>query len=264
MQNITQPKTEAQIKAKLRQTLFPRGIRCPKCQRRYSSKVGERFFCKICRLKFSLKRCTPFAHSKLSYEQLWELLRCWLNELSFEDTEATMELSHVTVRRWYRRFNALIPAERVRLGGTVEVDEAFIGRQRHRNQQIVVGAIERYARQVVFRTIPDREQETLDRFLLWHVDRKSLVCTDAHPSYTNITEFFGYGHSVVNHSLGHFGITNQIENTWMRLRRFIRKVYHNVWKEHLPRVLKEFQARNNHQEVFTSQTSFLTYVFQVS
>ena len=264
MKTIAQPKTEAQIKAKIRQTLFPKGISCPKCHRRYSSKVNDRFFCKNCRLKFSLKRCTPFAHSKLSYEQLWQLLRCWLNELSFEDTEAMMELSHVTVRRWYRRFGALIPQERVRLKDIVETDEAFIGRQRHHNQQIVVGGIERHSGQAALRPIPDREQNTLDRFLLWHVKRGSLVCTDAWSGYENIAEFFGYEHEVVNHSMGHFGSTNLIENLWMRLRRFIRKVYHHVWKEHLPRLLKEFQARNNHREAFVSPTSFLSYVFQLS
>lgn len=84
------------------------------------------------------------------------------------------------------------------------------------------------------------------------------------PAYENLTEFFGYGHSVVNHSLGHFGITNQVENLWMRLRRFIRKVYHHVWKEHLPRLLTEFQARVNHAEAFTAPSSFLTFVFRVS
>ena len=175
-----------------------------------------------------------------------------------------MELSHVTVRRWYRRFGALIPQERVRLKDIVETDEAFIGRQRHHNQQIVVGGIERHSGQAALRPIPDREQNTLDRFLLWHVKRGSLVCTDAWSGYENIAEFFGYEHEVVNHSMGHFGSTNLIENLWMRLRRFIRKVYHHVWKEHLPRLLKEFQARNNHREAFVSPTSFLSYVFQLS
>lgn len=187
------------------------------------------------------------------------MLHCWLSELSFEDAQAMLGLSHVTVRRWYRRFNGLIPAERVWLGGTVEVDEAFIGRQRHHNQQIVVGAIERHTGQVAFRAIPDRESGTLDRFLLRHVHRASLVCTDAYAGYENITEFFGYGHSVVNHSMGHYGITNHIENTWMRLRRFIRKVYHHVWREHLPRLLREFQTRMNHASAFTSPTTFLSF-----
>ena len=264
MQNIAQPVSEAQITAKIRKMLFPKGIHCPRCQRRYSSKVAGRYFCKICRLKFSLKRCTPFARSKLSYEQLWRLLHCWLKRFSLQDAEHTTGLSHTTIRRWYRRFGALIPKERAHLAGTVEVDEAFIGKQRHRNQQIVVGGIERGSGQVALKAIPDREQGTLDQFLLRHVHRPSLICTDAWAGYENITEFFGYGHQVVNHSMGHFGPTNLIENLWMRLRRFIRKVYHHIWKEHLPRLLKEFQARTNHPTAFTSPTHFLSFVFQVS
>ena len=170
-----------------------------------------------------------------------------------------MDLSDVTVRRWYRRFAALVPTERIRLGGTVEVDEAFIGKQRHYNQQIVVGAVERHTGRIALKAIPDREQGTLDRFLLRHVNRTSLVCTDAWIGYENITEFFGYGHSVVNHSMGHFGLTNLIENTWMRLRRFIRKVYHHIWREHLPRLLREFQARINHADAFFSPSTFLSF-----
>lgn len=264
MPNVPQVFTEAQIQAQIRRILFPNGIRCPRCQKRYSRKVAGRYFCNSCRLKFSLKRATPFARSKLSYHQLWLLLQCWLKELSPQDAHAMTELSHTTIRRWYRRFNGLVPQERILLGGTVEVDEAFIGKQRHANQQIVVGAVERCTDRVVFQPIPNRESESLDPFLLDHVDRASMVCTDAHAGYESITEFFGYGHTVVNHSMGHFGPTNHIENVWMRLRRFIRKVYHHVWKEHLPRLLHEFQARINHPEAFLSPRSFLSHVFHVS
>lgn len=264
MPNVPHVLSEAQIQAILRSTLFPKGIRCPRCQRRYSKKVAGRYFCNSCRLKFSLKRATPFARSKLSYHQLWLLLRCWLTELSPQDAHAMTELSHTTIRRWYRRFQGLVPRERVVLGGMVEVDEAFIGKQRFANQQIVVGGIERITKRAVVKPIPDREQATLDAFLLQHVDPASLVCTDAYSGYENITEFFGYGHTVVNHSMGHFGATNRIENLWMRLRRFIRKVYHHIWKERLPRLLHEFQARINHPEAFVSPSSFLSHVFHVS
>jgi hypothetical protein len=64
--------------------------------------------------------------------------------------------------------------------------------------------------------------------------------------------------------MGHFGITNRIENLWSRLRQFIRKVYHHVWKEHLPRVLREFQARISRPGAFHSPLNFLAYVFQLS
>jgi len=259
MQSIAYVPSHAVIQAELRKIFCPKGICCPRCQRRYTRKIQDRFWCKTCRFKFSFKRCLPFAHSKLSSQALWLLLACWIKRVSLQDTEAITGLSHTTIRRWYRRFAALLPREHITLGGTVEVDEAFIGKQRHRNQRIVVGAVERSSGKVVLRPIPNREQESLDPFLLAHVARGSLVCTDAYSAYEHLTEFFGYGHQVVNHSLGHYGITNRVENLWMRLRRFIRKVYHHVWKEHLPRILKEFQARQNHPEAFTSPLAFLRF-----
>ena len=174
------------------------------------------------------------------------------------------ELSHVTVRRWYRKFNALIPKEIKKLRGTVEIDEAFIGRQKFKNQTIVIGALERDRNKIVLQCIPDREQGTTDTFILETVKPNSMVYTDAAGQYQHLTEFFGYGHEWVNHSLGSFGLTNRIENVWMCLRRFIKKVYHHIWAVHLPNVLREFQARRSHPNVFTNQLSFLSYVFQFS
>lgn len=264
MYTLPRQPTEAQIQAHIRQILFPRGIRCPRCQKRYSFKLNEQYYCKPCRFKFSLKAISIFKGSKLSFTQLWQLLDCWLGELSLEDTEHVTKLSHMTVRRWYRKFNALIPEQLLKLSGTVEIDEAFIGKQRFKNQTIVIGALERDRNTIVLKCIPDREQGTTDTFILETVAPHSMIYTDAWGGYQHITEFFGYGHEWVNHSLGSFGLTNRIENVWMCLRRFIRKVYHHVWATHLPNVLREFQARRSNPAAFTSQLSFLSYVFQVS
>lgn len=223
MSNIPRPLTEAQIKAQIRKILFPRGIRCPRCQQRYSFKIEDQYYCKKCRYKFSFKQCCLFAGSKLSFSQLWQLLDCFLGELSFEDAEHVTKLSHMTVRRWYRRFNAIIPLQLQKLSGIVEIDEAFVGRQKFKNQTIVIGALERDNNQIVLKCIPDREQGTTDTFILETVDKASLVCTDAWPGYEHLPGFFGYGHEVVNHSAGSFGLTNRIENVWMCLRRFIKK-----------------------------------------
>lgn len=264
MTNITNLASEAKIMASLRQKVFPRGIRCPKCQRRYDYKVDERYMCKKCRYKFSFKTALGFKGTRLSWQQLWILLCCWLRELSPQDTEAVSGLSHQTIRRWYRRFANLIPNQKIQLKGIIEIDEAYIGKQRYDNQQIVLGALERATGQAVLEIAKDREQGTFDRFILEYIEEATLICTDGNPNYEGITEFFGYGHDVVNHSMGHFGITNRIENVWMRFRRFIKKVYHHVWKEHLPRILREFQARISNPNAFTSPINFLTYVFQVS
>lgn len=256
--------SEGQIAKQLRQIFFPLGIRCPQCRRRYDYKIQGRYFCKKCRLKFSRKRCTPFAHSKLSEKQLYFLLSSWLAQLSPQDTQAVTGLSYPTIHRWYVRFSRLLPELQPVLGGTVEVDEAFIGRRRFNNQTVVLGGIERGNGTVALRAVSSRQQGDSDRFILDHIKPASLICTDANPNYDHLPEFFGYGHEVCNHSLYHFGPTNRIENVWSRLRQFIRKVYHHVWKEHLPRLLKEFQTRINQPEVFASPISFLSYVFQVS
>jgi transposase len=255
---------EHKIRAQIRQGLFVKGIKCLKCGKRYSYKINNRYYCKKCRYKFSLKTLLPFKASKLSFNQLWLLLYCFLKQLSFQDTEAITELSHVTIRRWFRRFSNLIPEQKLQLMGMVEMDEAFIGRQRFNNQTIVLGAVEKKTGRTVFKPVKDRESGSLDRFILKHVAQGSMLQTDAYVGYEHITEFFGYGHEVVNHSMGHFGITNHVENRWMRLRRFIRKVYHHIWKEHLKRILKEFAARISHPVAFDNQLSFLSFVFQVS
>lgn len=264
MINIAKVPSESQIMAKFRAVAFPRGIKCPKCRRRYDYKVEGRYFCKRCRYKFSLKTILGFKGSKLSWQTLWVLLECWLSELSPQDTEAITGLPHTTVRRWFRRLAQRLPPVSHQLKGTVEMDEAFIGKRKYGNQVIILGALERTTGKVMLQLETDREQGTLDRFILKNIKPGALVWTDAWSGYDHLTEFFGYGHEVVNHSLGSFGPTNRIENVWMRLRRFIRKVYHHVWREHFPRVLKEFQARISHPEAFQSPLAFLTYVFQQS
>lgn len=260
MSKVSHGLSEAKIKALVRQKLFNNKVRCPKCKMRYQRIVSDRYFCGKCRLKFSLKATLVFKGSKLSFTELWQILQCFLSKLSISQAAGVCSLSEVTVRRWYRKLSGLIPEERFKLKGAVEVDEAFIGRKKYLNQQIVIGGIERSSGHIALACIPDRESGSTDTFLLKHVRQNSLVYTDSHGSYEHITEFFGYGHEVVNHSIGQFGLTNRIENVWMRLRKFIRKTIARAWKEHLPRIIKEFQARVNHPESFSSPISFLTFV----
>lgn len=248
-----------QIARDLKRILLPRGIRCPRCSRRYTKKINGRYWCKKCRYKFSWESLTFLKGTKLPLNVIWPLLYCWLNELSLQDTEAMTRLSHVTIRRWYRRFQDIIPATVTqKLSGRVEADEAFLGKERYGNQQIVAGARARGGA-IVLRPIPSREYEALDPFLLDNVATTSQLFTDAWTGYEHVGNFFGYAHEICNHSRGHFGPTNSIENVWMCLRRFIRKVYHHIWKEHLPRILKEFQARWNYPEAFTNVLSFLQF-----
>jgi hypothetical protein len=103
---------------------------------------------------------------KLGYGQLWLLVDCWQRRIAFNATAQISGASTVTVRRWFRRFQENLVYESPSLAGTVEMDEAFLGRKRHGNQRIVLGAYERGSKKIVLRMTKDRSQETTDRFLL--------------------------------------------------------------------------------------------------
>ncbi|MBU1348680.1 IS1595 family transposase [Patescibacteria group bacterium] len=168
-----------------------------------------------------------------------------------------MGVSTVTVRRWFRRFQEHLVYESPELQGTVEMDEAFLGRRRHGNQRIVLGAYERTSKKVVVRMTRNRNQGTTDRFLLDHVDTSSMVWTDGAMCYEGINEFFGYIHGSCNHSAWEFGPTNHIENVWSVLKGFIRRTYHHFHKEWLPMLLREFEARWNTPNLFISPLFYL-------
>jgi len=195
---------------------------------------------------------------KVTYRQLWTLLLCWQRRYPFGVAVEVSGLSHVTVRRWYRRFRYNLVYESPQLSGTVEVDESFLGRRKTGNQRIAIGAWCRDTRKIVVRRIPNRMQETTDRFLLEHVVRGSIVCTDGAQFYEGIDSFFGYQHVTCNHSEFHFGPTNLAECIWSMLKRFIRRTWHHFRNRHwLPTFLREFEARFNAPELFDSPLTYL-------
>jgi transposase-like protein len=169
-------------------------------------------------------------------------------------------VSYTTVGRWYKRFRTLLPAALPieLLSGIVEVDESFFGRQKYGHQTMVVGAIERDTRRLRLQVIPDRAQDTLELFLTKHVARNSLILTDAHAGYSDL-EFYGYSHERCNHSNGHFGPTNNIENMWGVMKRHLKKLYGCIPTKNLELTLREWMARQNSKELFASPQAYLTF-----
>jgi transposase-like protein len=194
---------------------------------------------------------------KITRQQLWLLLECWQGKVAFNATQKITGLSHVTVRRWFRRFRWNFSYESPVLVDFVEADESFLGRRRHGNQQIVLGAVERHAWRPVMRVSPKRDQEATDRFLLAHVEPGATVATDEAKCYRGIDAFFGYRHVTCNHSKFVFGETNRIEAVWSAFKRFIRRTHDHLHAEWLPDILREFEARSNAPELFVSPQIFL-------
>jgi transposase-like protein len=70
-------------------------------------------------------------------------------------------------------------------------------------------------------------------------------------------EWLGYGHELWNHSKGYFAGTNHIEQNWSAMKRHMRNLYGNISTKDLPLILKEWEARHNDPELFSSPESFL-------
>lgn len=229
--------------------------RCPDCA---GSLLFRRSYawCRACRAKHNVRASTWFRNSNLPLQTLWALIWCWQRQKGVGNTVDIAGVSYPTVRRWFRRFRALVPQSRLQLSGIVEVDESFFGRQKFGHQAIVVGAIERDTRRIRLQIIPDRAQDTLELFLTSTVARSAHLTTDAHSGYHDL-EFYGYSHERCNHSNGHFGPTNMIENFWGVLKRSLRRLYGKLTLADLRDILREWEQRQNQPELFYNVTNYL-------
>jgi len=230
-------------------------IGCPKCSGKLLFRRSYAW-CRTCRLKHSLKAATWFKQSNLSFQKIWLLLWCWQYQKGVGATSDIAGVSYPTIRRWFRRFREHLPASDLQLSGIVEVDESFFGKQRFGTQTIVVGAIERDTRRVRLQIIPDRAQDSLELFLTACVARSSHITTDAFSSYHDL-EFYGYSHERCNHSNGHFGPTNMIENFWGVIKRSLRRLYGKLTLPDLDNILKEWEQRQNQPEMFYNPSNYL-------
>lgn len=130
---------------------------------------------------------------------------------------------------------------------------------RHGSQKIVLGAVERRTGRVALKMVPRRNEEGTDIFILDHAVGGSTVYTDGALCYRGIDSFFGYVHETCNHSAFHFGPTNRIEAVWSALKRFLRRTLGKPTAKNLGEILREFEARTNHPELFDSPLRFLHF-----
>ena len=259
MHILDQVPSEAKIRRFVRKLLFGQRMRCPNCASADVRRIECRFYCRKCRKKFSLISHSWLSGMKLSWSQFWVLLVCWQSQHTLTSACELAGVSIPTARRWYRRFQYHLPyKQNQRFSKAVEVDEAFVGRRRHGNQRIILGALERHTGRIALKVTNNRTQETTDTFLLDHIETTTTVFTDGWNGYNGIDHFFGYTHKTCNHSKYIFGPTNRIEATWSAFKRWIRRCWQQVRAHYLADFVREFEARVNEPNLFKSPENFLT------
>jgi transposase-like protein len=247
-------------------------VRCPTCDRddpRFLANE-QRWECRARhpRKKFSLKTNTIFEDSPIKLDK-W-LTAMWLlvnakNGISSMEIHRSIGVTQKTAWFMLQRLRlAMQTGTFMKLGGTVEVDETFIGgkaRNMHKEQRqakihgrggvgkaIVMGLLERHGK-VSVAVVPDRSSASLQPRVRAIVKGGAELMTDALPSYKGLDA--EYVHGVIDHAEAYVDgkvHTNGIENFWALLKRMIGGTYVSVEPYHLFRYLDEESFRFNERE----------------
>lgn len=213
---------------------WPNGkVSCPTCGRTDVSFVPSRrlWQCKTRHPKaqFSIKTGTILEESPLGLDKwlpvMWMVANC-KNGVSSWEIHRSLGVTQKTA--WFMLHRIRLgmqdaPASSSRIGGEgseVEVDETFVGgklKNMHKEKQariralnvygtaagtigktVVVGLLDRNARQIRAKVVPDVSRLTLQNAVLKHVAHGTNVYTDTAPAYQRLNQT--YVHEVVNHA----------------------------------------------------------------
>ena len=261
---IEQFRSEDECRAFLEEIRWPNGPECPRCQSKSISKIKTRnqLDCNTCRFRFSVKSGTIFHDSHLA---LWKwMLATYLmveskKGVSANQIKRTLGVSYKTA--WYlchRIRAAMTEMNAEKLGGTVEVDETYVGgkvkgkgRRYTGNKAIVVGIVQRGGK-VRLKVIEHANRKTLHKFIMDHSDDETeAIYTDEWPAYRGIADS-NTRHETVNHNQEEWVRgdvhTNTIENVWTLLKRSVTGTFHKISVKHLDAYLDELEWRFNNRQ----------------
>jgi transposase-like protein len=206
--------TEEQCREYLYRLRWLEGFICPKCEHNRAWKIGVMLYeCAKCGRQTSVIAGTVFQDTR-------KPLRSWFTAIWWVTTQKTgasaMGLQQVlglrsykTAWAWLHKIRtAMVNPNRTKLSGTVEVDECYIGGEKHEgkrgrgteNKSLVVLAVEllegkNQLGRVRMKMIPDASGNSLGGFIKENVELGSTVITDGWSGYASIGES-GYMHIV--------------------------------------------------------------------
>ncbi len=246
------------------------------------------------RKKFSLKVGTIFEDSPIGLDK-W-LPAMWLltnakNGISSYELHRALGVTQKTAWFMLHRIRRAMESQSFmkiggKMGGPVEIDEAFVGgkpKNMHANRRralksfgtgdhktAVMGMLERNTRQVRAKVIPNVKRETLQKEILSNIERKSKVYTDGFSSYEGL-KVRDFVHETVNHVEEYVRgevHTQGIENFWSLLKRSLNGTYVAVEPYHLDRYVTEQVFRYNNRATkdnpLTDADRFTLAVSQIS
>jgi transposase-like protein len=252
---------------------WPAGVRCPICGNdkvsriRSSSKkqtVRRLYECleATCHQQFTAISGTILHDTHLPLQK-WLLAIALITNakkgMSAKQLQRDLGVGYRTA--WYlchRIRKAMQDDRKVKLTGTVEVDETYVGGKhrgaygRSKEKEIVVGMIERGG-DLKLMHAPDTNAATMYNLLVKHISPKAeAVVTDDYSVYPwAMGPTLRPKHKIICHKREYVRgdiHTNTIESAFSLFKRGIVGQYHQISAKHLHRYLNEFEWRFNNRE----------------
>jgi len=269
------------------------GPECPACisfkDRQHWLKTQRRWQCRDCGKQYSVKLNTIFEDSAVPLTKwlpaMWLLANCKNGISSYElardigvtQKSAWFMLHRIREATKNRSVKKLGPS-----GKPVEVDETFVGgkmknmhasrrnklqlAERGDNKTAVMGLLDRYAREVRVKVIPNVKRATLQAEVLKQIVPVGTVYTDQYSGYDGLL-LKGFLHQTVNHLEEYVRgeiHTQGIENFWSLFKRMLNGTYVAVEPFHLEAYADEQAFRYNNRRNMTDADRFALAVSQVA
>jgi len=251
-------------------------VTCPRCGGAKHSFVKTRriWFCYDCKKQFTVKVGTVMEDSPIGLDKwmtaFWMICNCKNGISSYELAKNLGIRQNSAWFMLHRIREAMKDDPTFKLGGgeeggPVEVDETFVSpnpRKMHNSRRlklkkgenagakaVVMGMLDRDARKVRAKVVPNVTRETLQNEILNQIQGGSKVYTDGYPAYDRLAakQFI---HETVNHVNEYVRgqvHTQGIENFWSLLKRTLRGTYVAVEPFHLDAYVDEQVFRYNNR-----------------
>jgi transposase-like protein len=276
--------TDEQCLAYLEAMRWPNGVRCTVCgakevstitrtvdetktrKQKKQNKRKQIYQClePTCKAQFSATSGTIFHDSHLPLSKWFTAVALMVDAkkgMSALQLQRHLGVNYRTA--WYlahRIREAMDEPDGLKLTGTVEIDETYIGgkqrghKSKLKNKDVVLGMRQRGGKLKLVQ-VADNKAGTLYDQVAKHVDPTAdRIMTDDATWYNfRLTRFRDVPHSRIRHSAGEYVKgevhTNTVESAFSLLKRAVVGTYHQLSIKHLQRYLNEFSYRFNRREI---------------
>ena len=264
MEMLKQFNSEDKCRTYIEKLRWPNGVACPSCQSAKIYRLENRplLLCSSCKYQFSVTVGTIFHDTHLPLEN-WFVATFLLCEakkgMSACQIQRTLGIKTYKTA-WYlchRIRRAMLEAQPKKLGGTVEIDETYVGgkarRWRPRSDKKVVIGIRQRNGDLRLIHAEDARSETVREIIKANVGgHVEVIMTDESAIYPwALNRLQKEKHRTINHTreYAHGDVhTNTVESAFSLLKRGIVGTWHKVSAKHLPAYLDEMCFRFNNRK----------------